>query len=150
MKIKITLLQILTFLLCGTAFGQTVTFNYTGGVQSYTVPPCVFLLNIVADGAEGGGTGGSGGDGSIVTGTLAVTPGQVLQIRVGGAGTITAGGYNGGGIGKPGSVGSGGGGGGSDIRIAPYTTGSRVAVAGGGGGFGGGSTAALGGSGGRS
>jgi len=145
---KLLLSLALTIASLGATFSQTVNFFYTGAVQTYTVPPCVFTIDVTLTGGEGGGTGGSGGDGALVTGTLAVTPGQVLQINVGGAGTITAGGFNGGGIGKPGSVGSGGGGGGSDIRIAPYAAGNRVAVAGGGGGFGGGSTAALGGSGG--
>ena len=44
---------------------QTATFNYTGSVQTWTVPPCVFCLNIDMRGAQGGGIlgnpyGGSG------------------------------------------------------------------------------------------
>ena len=127
---------------------QVVTFNYTGGVQTYTVPTCVFLLDVEVAGAEGGGASGSGGDGSLVTGTISVTPGQVLEIYVGGMGSVTGGGFNGGGIGKPGGVGSGGGGGASDIRVAPYGLNDRVVVGGAGGGCGGGDTYAEGGSGG--
>ncbi|HLP12574.1 MAG TPA: PKD domain-containing protein [Flavobacteriales bacterium] len=125
---------------------QVVTFNYTGGVQTYTVPACVYSLNIFAEGGEGGGT--NGGNGGTSTGIIAVTPGQVLQVYVGGLGSITAGGFNGGGNGKPGGVGSAGGGGASDVRIAPYALANRVIIAGGGGGTGGGDTYAGGGSGG--
>ncbi|HYG50364.1 MAG TPA: PKD domain-containing protein [Flavobacteriales bacterium] len=144
-KLKIALSLIFAGSASINLFSQVVTFNYTGGVQTYTVPPCVFTLNVTVEGAEGGGS--NGGDGSIVTGSIAVTPGQVLQVYVGGMGTITGGGFNGGGIGKPGSSGSGGGGGASDIRVAPYALANRVVVAGGGGGTGGGSTVAGGGSG---
>ena len=146
MKKLIFLSTILAFIAKG-SFGQ-ITFNYTGAVQTYTVPPCVFQLNVSLWGAEGGGTGGSGGDGALVTGILNVTPGQVLQVYVGGMGGVTAGGFNGGGAGQPGIVGSGGGGGASDIRVAPYALANRVAVAGGGGGTGGGDQYELGGSGG--
>ena len=38
---------------------QTATFNYTGSVQTWTVPPCVFCLNIDIRGAKGGGTLGN-------------------------------------------------------------------------------------------
>lgn len=119
------------------SFGQAVTYNYTGTVQTYVVPPCVFTINVQVAGAQGGGP--SGGLGATVTGTLAVTPGQVLEIRVGGQPTGTAGGYNGGGNGLASSIpatvnSSFGGGGASDIRIAPYGLANRVAVGGGGGG----------------
>jgi len=128
-----------------------VTFNYTGNVQSWTVPPCVTSINVTVAGAKGGG-GTAGGNGAVVTGTLAVTPGQVLQIRVGGTGSCTgtcAGGYNGGGNGDPGAWNSCGGGGASDIRIAPYALANRVVVAAGGGGRAGGTpTAVAGGAGG--
>jgi hypothetical protein len=79
-----------------------------------------------------------GGKGGVDTGTLAVSPGQILTIRVGGAGTTgnsASGGYNGGGYTSatatfiPGS-----GGGASDIRTNGDTLTSRVVVAGGGGG----------------
>ncbi|MBK9486927.1 MAG: hypothetical protein IPO01_17615 [Chitinophagaceae bacterium] len=79
----------------------TTTFNFTGGAQTFTVPAGVTSINFTALGAEGGagangtnngGTvaGGAGGKGSRATGTLAVTPGQVLNIFVGGAGGTPA------------------------------------------------------------
>ncbi|MBK8608455.1 MAG: hypothetical protein IPL84_00440 [Chitinophagaceae bacterium] len=77
----------------------TQTFNYTGGLQTFTVPAGVTSISIGAFGAQGtSGTpngaqaGGSGGMGAEVSGTLAVTPGQVLNIYVGGQD-----GFNGGG-----------------------------------------------------
>ena len=84
MKNKSSLLIALA--MCGSlsGFGQAVTFSYTGAVQTYTVPPCVFTLNVQVAGAKGGGS--NGGNGGTVTGSISVTPGQVLEIRVGGQG----------------------------------------------------------------
>ncbi len=142
-------LSLLFLSITSLVFSQTVTFNYTGTVQSWTVPPCVTSIQVSARGADGGGT--TGGNGSWVTGTLAVTPGQVLQIRVGGSGACPTSGYNGGG----GGVGANslansscGGGGATDLRIAPYALTNRVIVAAGGGGMGGGTSDAAGGGGG--
>lgn len=118
----------------------SVTFNYTGAVQYYTVPACVTSIEVTCAGAQGGGNTGNsqGGRGCIMTGTIAVTPGQVLEIYVGGQGTLINGGWNGGGNGWSGAptsqLGSYGGGGASDIRIAPYGLANRVVVGGGGGG----------------
>ena len=131
--------------------GQTATFNYTGSVQTWTVPPCVFCLNIDIRGAKGGGTlgnpylgSGQGGNGArVLHPCIPVQPGQILEIRVGGSPTNNLGGYNGGGIGHTFSttqMASFGGGGATDIRIAPYTLANRIAVAGGGGGRAGGSS----------
>jgi gliding motility-associated-like protein len=145
------LLIVVFFVSSFLSFAQPITFNYTGNVQSWTVPPCVNSITITAAGAKGGG-GASGGNGAVVTGTIAVTPGQVLQIRVGGTGNCTgtcAGGYNGGGNGDPGTWNSCGGGGASDVRITPYALGNRIIVGAGGGGRAGGTpTTAAGGSGG--
>ncbi|MBM3419109.1 MAG: hypothetical protein FJY17_09360, partial [Bacteroidetes bacterium] len=74
-----------TFLVClcilSTNFGlllsQTVTFNHTGAVQTWIVPPCVTSINVIVAGAKGGGA--NGGAGARITGTLAVTPGQTLN-----------------------------------------------------------------------
>ena len=139
-------LIILTVLFFGAfvPYAQTV-YNYTGGVQTYTVPVGVFSLCVEVRGAQGNANAQSlslGGLGGEVTGNLAVVPGQVLQIYVGGGGiTSTAGGYNGGANGgtQPGCVIAigGGGGGASDIRVASYGLANRVAVGGGGGGTGG-------------
>ncbi len=127
---------------------QSVTFNYTGAVQTWTIPPCVNSITVDVQGARGGHSNISrGGYGGRVECKLAVTPGSVLNIYVGGQGDTAVsvsptmgglGGYNGGGNGSwSHSVFAGGGGGGaSDIRIAPYTLAERVAVGGGGGGGG--------------
>lgn len=131
-------------------WGQTVTtFNFTGGVQTYTVPACVSSLEITAEGGQGGGAGGA--NGATVTATLDVVPGQVLEIRVGGQGQCPTGGYNGGGDGSAASgtaAASCGGGGATDIREAPYNLNNRLLVAAGGGGMGGGTSDAAGGAGG--
>jgi Glycine rich protein len=111
------------------------TFSYTGAAQTFTVPAGVTLVTVDAVGAAGGSAGGTAGLGEEIQATLTVTPGDVLNVFVGGTGGNGFGGgssgFNGGGIGK------GGGGGASDIRIGGTTitpTDYRVIVAGGGGG----------------
>ncbi len=116
----------------------TVTFNYTGAAQTWTVPQCVQTINVSVAAGKGGG-GASGGLGAIVTGTLTVTPGDVLQINVGGQGNCPAAGWNGGGVGGAqgnwgGQLLACGGGGGSDIRVTPYALANRIVIAGAGGG----------------
>ena len=113
--------------------GLAQTFVYTGGVQNYTVPASVTVINVTVSGGSGGGSAGLG---AMYSSTLAVTPGQVLQLYVGGQGGTgagAAGGFNGGGQ-AGGSFGNeGAGGGASDIRISPYGLANRLIVAGGGG-----------------
>lgn len=124
------------------------TFNYTGAAQTWTVPSCVTTITVTVEGAQGGGP--NGGLGAVVTATLAVTPGQVLQINVGGQGGAPTAGWNGGGAGQTASSVpdySFGGGGASDIRIAPNGLANRLIVAGGGGGTSGGDIDQLGGNG---
>jgi len=73
----------------------TTTLNYTGAMQTYTVPPGVTSIKVAASGAEGGNDLSSTygpGKGADITGTIAVTPGQVLKILVGGSGTRNGGG----------------------------------------------------------
>ena len=84
--------------------GQVTTFSFTGAVQTYTVPAGVTGIQIECWGAQGGtGTGfdgveGTGGLGGYAIGELTVTPGQVLEVYVGGGGiTFGPGGFNGGG-----------------------------------------------------
>ncbi|QKG55695.1 hypothetical protein GKZ68_02990 [Hymenobacter sp. BRD128] len=114
-----------------------ITFSYTGGVQTYTVPANVFSLTVDAAGAQGAVNGGLGGR---VQATLSVTPGEVLQLYVGGAGAeatyygSAGGGYNGGGNGALSGGSNGGGGGGTDIRRGGTALTNRIVVAGGGGG----------------
>ncbi len=116
-------------------------FVYTGGSQSYTVPPGVTRITINALGASGAYFEGpvGAGLGASVTATYSVAPGEVLDVEVGGQGgtvyTTDKGGYNGGG--DPGGGGGGGAGGGaSDVRQPPYGLADRLIVAGGGGGDG--------------
>ncbi len=120
----------------------TITFSYTGAMQTWVVPSGVNSVVIKASGAQGGNAavGGTGGAGGYAEGTLAVTPGQVLNIFVGGQN-----GFNGGGIGGiNGNNVFGGpslglapsGGGATDVRVSGTALGDRVIVAGGGGGAG--------------
>jgi hypothetical protein len=126
------------------------TFNFTGNSQIFTVPPLVTQVLLETWGAEGGGFplsgntwSGNGGKGGYSAGFLTVTPGQTLQINVGGSGGssttgIAPGGWNGGGSGwASGSTEPGNGGGGaSDVRSSGISLTDRVIVAGGGGGGG--------------
>ena len=145
------LLLFFVFSLVTFGFSQSVTFNYTGSTQSWVVPPCVTSINVIVAGAEGGpGVNGLGGNGASLTASIPVTPGQVLQINVGGMGGVggASGGFNGGGSGQNANSlanRSAGGGGASDIRFAPNALGNRIIVAGGGGGFGGGTQDGAGG-----
>jgi VCBS repeat-containing protein len=135
------------------------TFNYTGEAQSWTVPDGVSQATFDVYGAQGGssGVGHAGGLGGKASATIDVTPGDTLQINVGGAGSRGvagtaggaggAGGFNGGaaggnGLGRPpGGLadrgGGGGGGGASDVRSGgDFGLDNRIIVGGGGGGAG--------------
>ena len=124
---------------------QATSFTFTGSEQTYTVPAGVTNVTITAIGGAGGtpasGAGLPGGRGATVTGIVAVSPGQVLYVHVGGTGDLLAGGYNGGGTGGATQEGlkAWGGGGASDVRTAPESAGgasleARLIVAAGGGG----------------
>jgi hypothetical protein len=128
----------------GVGPGGSQTFNYTGSMQTFTVPVGVTSVTINAYGAQAGpsenacpgGIEEDGGLGGNATGTLAVTPGQVLNIFVGQKpgivmGGLSPGGYNGG---APAGQYAGAGGGASDVRVGGTALGDRVIVAGGGGG----------------
>ena len=122
------------FLLIGTTtFGQT-TFNFTGNVQTFTVPT-TGNYQLEAWGAQGGNdldnpTTHFGGRGGYTSGELTLTAGQTLYIYVGsqGDGCLLA------------TWHSSGGGGATDIRLvgglwnANAGLYSRIIVAGGGGG----------------
>ena len=148
-------------LFCLGASAQTFTFPYTGGLQTWTTPGGVTSISVSMQGAKGGlnsieaYTGCSSslidreGYGACVVCTLAVTPGQLLNIYVGGrggdgtrsactSGTGGAGGYNGGGAGRYAysPYAGGGGGGASDIRIGGTALTDRKVIAAGGGGAG--------------
>lgn len=143
-------LWVYLFFLVGNVNAQIVTtFNYTGAKQTYTVPSGVTSIEVEVIGAQGGNAIGSavgwgdgdvdikGGLGGRVICTLPVTPGESLEIYVGGQGGLSSGGFNGGGnpaICSGTEVIAAGGGGGSDIRQGGSEIGDRVVVAGGGGG----------------
>ncbi len=149
------------------AAAQSQTFSYTGASESFQVPAGVTAIQVDAYGAEGG----AGDDGAIpglggrATSVVCVTPGETLQVYVGGQGesleTVdagleepeaadapgtdgvgaqavgAAGGFNGGGDALEGDDNTGGGGGGaSDVRRGTALD-ARLVVAGGGGGGGG-------------
>ena len=119
------------------------TFNYTGTMQTFTVPNCASEVTITAWGAQGrksGSIGGSTGRGGMAQGTLSVTPGEALYVYVGGHD-----GYNGGGEAR---WGASNGGGASDVRQGTTELSDRVIVAGGGGGLSGDSHSGNGGHGG--
>ncbi|MEV6953668.1 Ig-like domain-containing protein [Streptomyces sp. NPDC051183] len=140
------------------------------GTDTFTVPAGVSSLTVDLFGAEGGSaagyvtpnppeTGAPGGLGGHTRATLAVTPGQVLQLTVGAAGSSGSSrrgeyarpGGHGHGAGGGGAHGGGGSGGGaSDLSVGANANGTteRVLVAGGGGGAGNGGPALHGGHGG--
>jgi predicted RNA-binding protein with TRAM domain len=136
----------------------TQTFPYTGSTGSFTVPSGITALTVTITGAEGGNGGADatpapvpGGYRGVVSGTLAVAPGQVLTVAVGGggatgvsnknsgnasaaaAGTNPLGAYNGGTGGKAGANGSSGFGGAGGAASVLQVSGSNVVAAGGGG-----------------
>ena len=133
-------------------YGTKVTFSYSGANQTWTVPAGVTEVGVRLWGPGGGGSGGSGlkntgGAGGYVSARLAVTPGDVLTIIVGGRGVFNnspytaggslygnvAGGFGGGGRGYcvgDNSFCGGSGGGRTAVR---NNAGVEVLVAGGGG-----------------
>ncbi|NOQ74083.1 MAG: T9SS type A sorting domain-containing protein [Crocinitomix sp.] len=145
---RIVLILCMSFGLSNAWSQDVTTFSYTGGPDTYTVPPGVYSIQVETYGAQGQAitdeqydesTGGLGG---YAIGTLAVTPGEVLNVYVGGTGTEPVAGFNGGGLGgygtpSDGDAGrAGSGGGASDIRQGGAALGDRVIVGGGGGGGG--------------
>lgn len=135
-----------------------VVYNYTGAAQTYTVPAGVTSINVWLWGAggaggdrSGSGNAGAGGSGAFVKGTLAVIPGQVLQIIVGGRGTYsTTNGTHAGGFGGGGTAyqNAGSGGGYSGIFLTTVSFANARAISGGGAGGGDGRDRNFGGAGG--
>lgn len=86
-------------------WGATVQSFTTVGTTSWTAPAGVTSVNylVVAGGGSGGGQGpsGGGGAGGVVTGTLAVTPGNSYTVTVGAGGISTGGSVDG--NGRPGN-----------------------------------------------
>ena len=114
------------------------TNSYTGANQTFTVPAGITSITFTGWGAGGGGgaPGGIGGGGGFISGNVTVTPGEVLDVKVGGGGQNS---------GQNNGYDHGGGGGGTGI----YRGATVLAIAGaGGGGSGHGAGKATGGSGG--
>ena len=122
------------------------TFTYTGSAQQWTVPAGVTGVVVECFGAEGATCswsglkyGGKGGKGEAM---VPVTPGDTVNIYVGGKGINIAssitGGWNGGGgtNGRCTAPTHAQGGGGSDIRVGGTALTDRKVVGGGGGGAG--------------
>ncbi|NOQ72760.1 MAG: T9SS type A sorting domain-containing protein [Crocinitomix sp.] len=105
------------------AWSQVTTFDYTGAVDSYTVPAGITSISIQAYGAQGGND--NGGLGAGIYGEFEVTPGDVLNISVGQQGVVNN-------CGGPDA--SGGGGGGSFVWDADDAVLPFVAAGAGGGG----------------
>ena len=97
----------------------SATYTFTGAPETFTVPPGITSITITASGGQGAGGGAAGGLGATMIGTFTVTPGQVLDIIVGGIGLFES----------PGNSGSGGGGSGVIDAGTPLI----IAGAGGGG-----------------
>lgn len=128
--------------------GDILNFNYTGAVQSITLPKGTYKLECW--GAQGGYSSsnsgievGMGGKGGYSAGTITLNQKTLIYIYTGGVGSISGNGKADGGFPNGGSSwasstseGAGGGGGSSDIRIGTDSLYARVIVAGGGGGGG--------------
>ena len=120
-------------------YNRQKIYAYTGGEQSFTVPPGVDKLYFMVWGAGGGGSfsidqKGWGGGGAGQKYLWPVTEGQTYMVIVGGGGRRGFGGqagtraFGGGGAAGPRSAGSGGG------RSAIRFAGNEIVTAGGGGG----------------
>lgn len=132
-------------LLGSTTFSQdTLVFNFTGAPDQFVVPSCINGdIQITVAGATGGSAplyANSGGVGALLTGTISVSGGDVIDITVGGQGGVgnASGGYPSGGTGfaATGSYSSAGGGGATIVDV----NGTPTVIAAGGGGAGGGGT----------
>ena len=142
-RIQGLILLILVLMTADLQGQPSISFQYTGRVQSWNVPSCVTRVKIEVWGAQGGSSMDcsqtihpDGGLGGYTVGELNVGSGQVLYIVVGGQGRVGNngtfdGGFNGGGDG--GRYGAGGGGA-TDLRSIINDLDSRIIVAGGGGG----------------
>ena len=111
---------------CEYSVGQTWTYNYTGGQQTFNLP-CTAEYTIEVYGAQGASQSSvSGGLGGSASGDFSSSKGTALYLYVGGQN-----GYNGGGS-TSGTQYNGGGA--TDVRYGGTGTGNRILVAAGGGG----------------
>jgi hypothetical protein len=112
---------------------MNITLNFTTPciTESLTLNPGTYRFEVW--GAEGGNGGATGGKGGYASGFATLKTTTKVFVNVGGSGTNTVGGCNGGGASV--SV-TNSGGGGTDIRLNVNSLYSRIIVAGGGGGSG--------------
>ncbi len=127
------------FLQLKPAYRNFVKFDFTGAIQTWTVPEGVTQIYVDAAGAQGGSGGTNiGGKGGKVSGILTVSPGDVLQITVGGQSTSNIAVYGFGGNGGIsitfGTIARAGGGLSAISTAAPVTQANAFLIAGGGGG----------------
>lgn len=132
-------------------FATTHNYSYNGSYRSVTLPPGTYQFQCW--GAQGGSNGTNstygitaqaGGKGGYSIGQLTVSSATAVRVYVGGQGSASAGGFNGGGSttgtsqknanGEFGYSKMGGGGGATDIRLSDGSLYSRMIVAGGGSG----------------
>ncbi|MDP9930170.1 putative repeat protein (TIGR01451 family) [Variovorax paradoxus] len=127
-------------------YNACVQITYTGANQTFTVPTGVSSVFIKAWGAGGGGPNTSyyttqrgGGGGGFSSGTLAVTAGTTLGVRVGEGGGVndastTYGGGGAGGNAQATAIGASGGGLSGVFATTTYSQANARLIAGGGGG----------------
>lgn len=132
-------------------FATTHNYSYNGSYRSVTLPPGTYQLQCW--GAQGGSnaanstygiTAKTGGKGGYSVGQLTISQATGVRVYVGGQGSSSTGGYNGGGstqgtsehtTGNTHGISKmGGGGGATDIRLSNGSLYSRMIVAGGGSG----------------
>ena len=101
----------------------SVSFEHTGAPETWTAPPGVTRATFAVFGAQGGGAGSvAGGNGGWAVADLAVTPGAVYQINVGGRGGDGTSGYSNSGSFGGGAGGFNGGAGGAPATPTPAPT----------------------------
>lgn len=136
---------------CPVPVGTVLNYTYTGSYQEVTLPAGQYKLQCW--GAQGGSNGTNstysitakaGGKGGYSEGVLTLSQKTTVRVYVGGKGSASAGGFNGGGSttgtsqynasNELGYSKMGGGGGATDIRLSDGELLSRMIVAGGGSG----------------
>lgn len=113
--------QTLTYPVSVTCATGSDTFAYANSIQTWTVPTCTTTITIIATGAAGATSSDAGGKGAVVTATVTVVGGHVLDIVTGQKGKNTS------------DYGAGGGGG-TFVWDNASTTNPLVVAGGGGGG----------------
>ena len=118
-KLVRSLLYIISFLFTNQIISQTTyTFNYTGNIQTFTLQPGTYSVQMWGGNGEQAVNQPTGGVGGYSSGTYSVGSTTIVYIAVGGKGGLSpstaafaAGGWNGGGQGYGSTViGAGGGG----------------------------------------